>query len=204
MSGNDSERPLRQGQRSQWRSIRVAAQTSSDHGPRLGKKIQKGGAGWQAAGRTNIASGLFANGRGQRKGGTGLGPLRVARADNSKSFETWQRFSVDIFGAHPPKVVETGYTVLASTVSGHGRPVRLQSWCRSGEALVSLPPPRTGFSQVTQGDDWYWCRVRRSGQSMRAEPLGSSGPQGGRRRFLVQGNNGVAPRASSGSVALSG
>jgi hypothetical protein len=36
-------------------------------------KIQKEGAGLHAAGRTNIASGLFANGRGQRKGGTGLG-----------------------------------------------------------------------------------------------------------------------------------
>jgi hypothetical protein len=32
-----------------------------------------------------------------------------------------------------PKVVKTGYTVLASTGSGHSRPVRLQSCCRSGE-----------------------------------------------------------------------
>jgi hypothetical protein len=44
----------------------------SDHGPQPGEKIQKGGAGWWAAGRTNIASGLFVNGRGQQKWNTGL------------------------------------------------------------------------------------------------------------------------------------
>jgi hypothetical protein len=39
------------------------------HGLLPGKKTQWGGAGRRAAGRTNIASGLFANGRGQRKRG---------------------------------------------------------------------------------------------------------------------------------------
>ncbi len=50
--------------------------------------------------------------------------------ENAKDF--WLTFSAPT--RHPlPKVVETGYTVLASMVSGHGRPVRLQSWCRSME-----------------------------------------------------------------------
>ncbi len=50
VSGNNSERSLCHRQRSRWRSIRVAAQILSDQGPRPGEKIQKGGAGRQAAG----------------------------------------------------------------------------------------------------------------------------------------------------------
>ncbi len=50
--------------------------------------------------------------------------------ENGNDF--WLTFSAP---ARPllPKVVETGYTVLASMVSGHSRPVRWHSWCRSVE-----------------------------------------------------------------------
>ena len=159
ISGNNSERSLCHRQRSRWRFIRVAAQILSDQGPRPGEKIQKGGAGRQAAGRTNIASGLFVNGRGQQKWNTGLYLLRVARAGvkNSNSFENGSssRLTFSAPTRPPlPKVVETGYAVLASTGSSLGRPV----WCSPGAGVGKHLPPLllpTGFSQVTRGDKGY-------------------------------------------------
>ncbi len=74
--------------RSQWRPIRASAQMLSDQCPQPGEKIQKGGAGRQAAGSTDIASCLFANGRGHQKRRRRLRSLKglTSRGKNSEPF----------------------------------------------------------------------------------------------------------------------
>ncbi len=62
----------------------------------------------------------FANGRGHRKGGTGPGLKRVARAGSSRPFGNGIGFCVTFSApTRPPlpKVVETGYKALVSTTS---------------------------------------------------------------------------------------
>jgi len=86
-------------------SVTMAAHPSS--GPEVVRSVpsarqetQQVGANRQAAGRADIASCLFANGRGHQKGRRRLKPLkgRTSRCNLFRVIWKWQQHLVDIFG----------------------------------------------------------------------------------------------------------
>ena len=68
--------------------------------PSARQETQQVGANRQAAGRADIASCLFANGRGHQKGRRRLKPLkgRTSRGNLFRVIWKWQQHLVDIFG----------------------------------------------------------------------------------------------------------